>query len=199
MPNSQIHLYSTDTGHFYGNREKRLSEKIFHYQNEINDLEHENRRENLEHENEINDSEHDVPESKRRTLLIRHKRNLKRETEQKLAALLSNKFRQNEKTGGKDHVRRLRGQDLRENKIIVRRHFKRSGDCIVAPFKMSSNNQPGTAGGAGHDAGKRGLRGAWACQRTGAGAGRGNRKRPGPDRGAELRQHPLRDAERTEL
>ncbi len=118
MLNSQINLYSIDTGHFYSNREKRLSENIFRYQAEIRDLEHENETVDSGHENETVDSEHHFPESAQRTSLIRHKRDLKKETERKLRTLLANKSRQNEKTGGKDHVRHLRGQDLRDNKII---------------------------------------------------------------------------------
>ena len=118
MLNSQINLYSIDTGHFYSNREKRLSENIFRYQAEIRDLEHENENIDSGHENETVDSKHDFPESAKRTSLIRHKRDLKKETERKLRTLLANKSRQNEKTGGKDHVRHLRGQDLRDNKII---------------------------------------------------------------------------------
>lgn len=118
MLNSQINLYSIDTGHFYSNREKRLSENIFRYQAEIRDLEHETETVDSGHENETVDSEHDFPESAQRTSLIRHKRDLKKETERKLRTLLANKSRQNEKTGGKDHVRHLRGQDLRDNKII---------------------------------------------------------------------------------
>ncbi len=81
MLNSQINLYSIDTGHFYSNREKRLSENIFRYQAEIRDLEHENENIDSGHENETVDSKHDFPESAKRTSLIRHKRDLKKETE----------------------------------------------------------------------------------------------------------------------
>lgn len=105
MLDSQISLYSIDTGHFYSNRENYFSEQIFRYRKEIENLKNENLK------NTISQSEH-------RTSLIRHKKKKMKQTKERLATLLANKLHQNERTDGRDHVRHLREQDLRENKII---------------------------------------------------------------------------------
>lgn len=91
MLDSQYHLYSVDTGHFYSNRERRLHDMYCKYLSEKAGL----------------------PED-----LAARKRKKAKEAKEKLLALLSNKARQNEWTGGKDHIRMLDENRLNDANVI---------------------------------------------------------------------------------
>lgn len=138
MLDKQIHLYSVDTGHFYSNHEKYLHDMNYRYRSEKNYISHqlpeyEKRLKTFGyseqdikcvktgHMDEITvspDSAETVRQYRNLLSLIAHKRAKAKEAKEKLAALISNKVNQNELTGGKDHIRRIRENSLGDTNII---------------------------------------------------------------------------------
>lgn len=103
MLDSQINLYSVDTGHFYSNHEKYLHDMNCKYRQERNYL--------------SNYTDDKIPEKKLEEL-IRHKQEKAKESKEKLLTLLANRAAQNETSNGRDHIRRIREDDLHESDVI---------------------------------------------------------------------------------
>lgn len=140
MLDSQINMYSVDTGHFYSNHEKYLHDMNCKYRRERNYINNkfsalENTLKNLGFTtdeiknikaNKLDGLDHKLDEKAKTIIaellqwknLIIHKRNKAKESKNKLLSLLSNKVKQNESTNGKDHIRYLREDDLCDNNII---------------------------------------------------------------------------------
>ncbi len=110
MLDRQINLYSVDTGHFYSNHEKYLHDKIIQYKKETDHIK-KLRAKNMPLSVQ-------AAECEKWDRLIRYKQAKSRETKEKLLSLLSNKAKQNERTGGKDHIRHLRENDIRDHHVI---------------------------------------------------------------------------------
>lgn len=138
MLDRQIHIYSVDTGHFYSNHEKYLHDKNCNYRRERNYLK--NKLPELEKRlmefgytrEDLKKISKDTPEEiavlegsgdtiriyQKWTRLIRHKREKAKESKEQLLALLSHKVSQNELTNGKDHLRRVREDNLSDCNVI---------------------------------------------------------------------------------
>ena len=140
MLDTQIHMYSVDTGSFYSNHEKYLHNMNCKYRRERNYIN--NKLLPLEErllqsgltKQDLSYLKRDKPEKITSKIspeikevvksylfycrLIIHKRKKAYESKNKLLALLSNKISQNELTGGKDHIRELREEDLTDNRVI---------------------------------------------------------------------------------
>lgn len=131
-------MFSCDTGHFYSNHEKYLHNMNCKYRRERNYVnnklpEIEVRLKELgyaevdiknlkngkqELVNIISSTDNVVSEYCRWCELIKHKREKAKQSKEKLLALLSNKFSQNELTDGKDHIRTIRENELNDNNVI---------------------------------------------------------------------------------
>lgn len=107
MLDKQIHMYSVDTGHFYSNHERYLHEMNCKYRRERNYL-----------LNKIAKTEKNSPEYEKWTGLIAHKKEKAKESKEQLLSLLANKVKQNEMTGGKDHIRTIRKDSLNDTNVI---------------------------------------------------------------------------------
>ena len=140
MLDSQINMYSVDTGHFYSNHEKYLHDMNCKYRRERNYIN--NKLPELEKKlkeigyssDEIKLFKADKSEDVKKEILeehidtiqeyilwnnlIRHKREKAKESKEKLLTILSNKVNQNELTDGKDHIRSIREKELHDNNII---------------------------------------------------------------------------------
>ena len=105
MLDKQYHLYSVDTGLFFSNREKYLYNQYCKYRRECRDGKQEaSKNQRMEHSN--------------REKFMKHKRAKAKEAKEKLLTLLSHKVAQNELTGGKDHIRTLIAERLKDTHII---------------------------------------------------------------------------------
>lgn len=136
---SQIFMYSVDTGHFYSRREAYLHRMNCRYRSEKNYLSSriaffdDVMQEYGYTSKDLNDIKngrfaemaHYIPGTS--GLLheyfywhsrIRHKRKKAAESKAALLRLLKNKAEQNEKTGGRDHTRSVREEELRDTNII---------------------------------------------------------------------------------
>lgn len=138
MLDKQINLYSVDTGTFYSNREKYLHDMNCKYRRERNYISNKlpeiqkqlkelgycsddiKNIKNFKYDKYeiIPGSELLIEEYHKWLTLIKMKRQKAKESKEKLLTLLSNKIKHNETTKGKDHVRELREDDLRDNNII---------------------------------------------------------------------------------
>ncbi|MDE5717306.1 MAG: hypothetical protein K2I53_06775, partial [Lachnospiraceae bacterium] len=138
MLDRQYHLFSVDTGNFYTNREKYLHEMNCRYraernyiQNKLPEIEkklkqcgyteetlHLLRKEDAENVPPAAPCADTVNTYLHWIRLIRHKREKAKASKEKLITLLSNKVRQNELTGGRDHTRTLRTDALSDTNII---------------------------------------------------------------------------------
>ena len=140
MLDTQINMYSVDTGHFYSNHEKYLHDMNCKYRRERNYInnklpELENNLKELGYSSDdIKLFKADKAEKVKKDILeehidtiqeyinwnnlIRHKRKKANESKEKLLNLLSNKVNQNELTDGKDHIRCIREHDLHDNNVI---------------------------------------------------------------------------------
>lgn len=138
MLDKQYYLYSADTGHFYSNHEKDLHNRKNKYRQECKNIqsklpELENRLKLFGYTNDqikilkskkaekasrIKGSEDVVSEYLHWMRIIRHKRKKATQAKEKLLALLSNKARQNELTDGKDHIRTIPENSLKDTDII---------------------------------------------------------------------------------
>lgn len=107
MLDKQYHLYSIDTGHFFSNRENTLHHKILAYRQEHRAL-----------QNRLSQPDCSGQEALRLKSLGDHKNQKAKQAKEKLLALLSNKAGQNELTGGKDHIRVLREDRLKDTDVI---------------------------------------------------------------------------------
>lgn len=140
MLDTQIHMYAVDTGHFYSNTEKYLHDRNCRYRKERNYIK--NKLPELEKKlqgygytaGDIKAFRSGCPENALPRLLpgsacavreyqtwnkrMEHKRKKAQESKNRLLALLANKVGQNERTGGRDHIRRLREQELTQRQII---------------------------------------------------------------------------------
>ncbi len=140
MLNSQINMYSTDTGHFYSNHEKYLHDINCKYRREHNYIR--NNLPDLEKQfiewgyslddmkllkaGKIEELKTDISPNHMEVMqvymkwnhLMEHKRKKAQQSKDKLLTLLSNKVTQNELTNGKDHIRCIRECDLHDNNII---------------------------------------------------------------------------------
>lgn len=140
MLDSQINMYSVDTGHFYSNHEKYLHDMNCKYRKERNyvnnklpDLENKLKEFGYSPEDikyikadRFEEVEKDILEEHFETIreyikwnsLIVHKREKAKQSKEKLLTLLSNKVTQNESTNGKDHIRHIREQDIHDTNVI---------------------------------------------------------------------------------
>lgn len=138
MLDSQINLYSIDTGHFYSNREAYLHRMNHRYRRERNYLKQKlpaleqslqeagyspkellSFKDGSYHETElITESAELVREYAKWHRLIQHKQEKAKESKSRLLSLLANKAAQNEMTGGRDHVRSLRKEDIHDHHIV---------------------------------------------------------------------------------
>lgn len=138
MLDKQINMYSIDTGHFYSNREKYLHDMNCKYRreknyvsNQLSELEKrlkeygyssddikKFRKDSTEEADIIDGSCDTVNEYLYWTRLIAHKREKAKESKERLLMLLSNKIAQNELTGGKDHIRSIRKDSLKDHNVI---------------------------------------------------------------------------------
>lgn len=138
MLDKQIFLYSVDTGDFYSNHEKYLHDLNCKYRCERNYLT--NRLPGLEKQlltfgytrtkiqimkkgtfpdfSFLPGSEKVAHEYLHLLALIKHKRKKAKESKEALQKLLSNKVKQNEITGGKDHTRAIRANCLNDNRVV---------------------------------------------------------------------------------
>ncbi len=140
MLDTQYHLYSVDTGHFYSNHEQYLHTMNVNYRRERKYLQ--DKLPQIEqHLKQLGYTEHDmkilkkdgaentdisipsyhnaaVSEYLHYIRLIHHKREKAKEAKQKLLALLHNKVSQNELTNGSDHIRSLREECLHDTNVI---------------------------------------------------------------------------------
>lgn len=133
-------MYAVDTGHFYSNHEKYLHDMNCKYRKERNYIN--NKLPELEKQlkefgyskEEISLFKADKAEEVEREIfeehidtiqeyinwnkLIIHKREKAHESKDKLLTLLANKVAQNELTDGRDHIRYIREEELRDNNVI---------------------------------------------------------------------------------
>lgn len=134
----QYYLYSVDTGHFYSNHEKDLHNSHYKYRRERNDIQ--NKLPEIEKKLKLFGYSNDqirilkngkgegidpiggtgdaVAEYLHWVRLIQHKQRKIKQTKEKLLALLSNKVKQNELTDGKDHIRTLPENRLKDTDVI---------------------------------------------------------------------------------
>lgn len=103
MLDTQIHLYSVDTGHFFSNHEKRLYDSYCRLRRERRALAH-----------QLSGPE----DSAKRLCLLKHKQEKARKAKERLLALMSNKTMENHRTKGHHHIRRLRQDGLHDTHII---------------------------------------------------------------------------------
>lgn len=137
---TQINMYSIDTGHFYSNHEKYLHDMNCKYRKERNYIN--NKLPELEKKlkefgyssdeiklfksGKFKEIKKNILESHAKIIqsyiqwnnLISHKREKAKESKDKLLTILSNKVTQNELTNGKDHIRNIRENELHDNNII---------------------------------------------------------------------------------
>lgn len=139
MLDTQINLYSVDTGHFYSGHEKYLHDMNCRYRRERNYIS--NQLPGLEKQlmdagltkEELSalkkDGSKPVSAVSGQTCelirkycsccsIIKHKQDKAKQSGEALAALLANRVRQNEQTNGRDHIRTLRHNDLHDNNVI---------------------------------------------------------------------------------
>lgn len=138
MLDKQINMYSVDTGHFYSNHEKYLHDMNCKYRRERNYIN--NKLPEIEKKLlEIGYSKSDIKKIKNNKLeeitviedsqdiifeyldwneLIKHKRKKAKESKEELLRLLENKVKQNELTDGKDHIRSIRPNSLKDVNVI---------------------------------------------------------------------------------
>lgn len=114
MLDRQIHLYSVTTSCFFSNHEKYLYDMMCRYRREAKEV---NGR-----LSDLKKQQTRTQDSKRLcsdlTELEKHKKEKAKQTKKKLLSLLSNRVAQNERTGGSDHLRRIRESALNDNNII---------------------------------------------------------------------------------
>lgn len=136
---SQIFMYSIDTGHFYSRREAYLHRMNCRYRSEKNylntriaffdevmqaygytvkDLNNIKKGRFAEMEHYIPDTADLLHEYFYWHSRLKHKRRKAMESKKLLLALLQNKAEQNEKTGGRDHIRCVREDELADTNII---------------------------------------------------------------------------------
>ncbi len=138
MLDRQYNLYSVDTGHFFSNRELHLHNRKCTYRREQNDIHlrlTETKQKlkecgylkediknlkngNTEKIDMIDGSYDTIAEYLHWTRLYRYKKEKSGQTKEKLLTLLSNKVNQNERTDGKDHIRILNEDQLKDTNII---------------------------------------------------------------------------------
>lgn len=138
MLDRQYHLYSCDTGHFYSNREKYLHDMHCRYRSEhkavnarLSELEKQLKalgcsdqdirtlgKDNMT-ATSIPETAHGIAAQYRKWAeLAQHKNAKIKESKEKLLALLSGKTARNEATGGKDHIRAVRADSLKDTDVI---------------------------------------------------------------------------------
>lgn len=140
MLDTQINMYTVDTGHFYSNHEKylhdlnckyrkersyinnklsRLEKKLKEYGYSSDDIKlfKADKSEIIE-KNILESHVETIQEYIKWNSLIVHKRKKANESKDKLLKLLSHKVEQNELTNGKDHIRYIREDELHDNNII---------------------------------------------------------------------------------
>lgn len=114
MLDTQINIYSVDTGHFYSNHEKYLHEMNCRYKREQKYLE--NKMINLK--KKISDGETDEKQCKKTEALIGHKKEKAKKSKERLTALLADKVLQNEASNGRHHIRKLRENELHDSDVV---------------------------------------------------------------------------------
>lgn len=140
MLDTQINMYSIDTGTFYSNHEKYLHDMNCKYRRERNFINNklppiENKLKELGYNTDefgilkrgqydklkngiIQGSDQILEEYLFWNNLIVHKRNKAHESKNQLLRLLSNKMKANELSNGKDHIRTIREDELHDNNVI---------------------------------------------------------------------------------
>lgn len=138
MLDKQINMYSVDTGHFYSNKEKYLHNMNCKYRSERNYLTNRIKfmddvmieygytkqdlllikKGNISNLNIIPYTSDLLYEYFFWNLKIKHKQKKANESKEKILKLFSNKVKQNEMTNGKDHIRKLRKEDLNDLNVI---------------------------------------------------------------------------------
>lgn len=134
----QINLYLIDTGHFYSNHEKYLHDMNCKYRQERKYLQNQLSQltdillvngYTIDDIKSLKAGKIDMVNIRPYTLcllrrlflllhLISHKRKKAKISKQQLLTLLANRMSQNEITGGKDHIRHIREQDIKDTNII---------------------------------------------------------------------------------
>lgn len=138
MLDKQINIYSIDTGHFYSNKEKYLHDMNYKYRSERNYLNNKIaflddvmslygytkgdlnciRNGKIYKLNIVPETSDLIYEYFYWHSIIRHKRKKAYESKDTLLKLIKNKVYQNELTNGKDHIRHIRENSLKDNNII---------------------------------------------------------------------------------
>ena len=138
MLDKQINMYSVDTGHFYSNKEKYLHNMNCKYRSERNYLSNRIKfmddvmieygytkqdlllikKGNISNLNIIPYTSDLLYEYFFWNSKIKHKQKKANESKEKILKLFSNKVKQNEMTNGKDHIRKLRKEDLNDLNVI---------------------------------------------------------------------------------
>lgn len=138
MLDKQINMYSVDTGHFYSNKEKYLHNMNCKYRSERNYLSNRIKfmddvmieygytkqdlllikKGNISNLNIIPYTSDLLYEYFFWNSKIKHKQKKANESKEKILKLFSNKVKQNEMTNGKDHIRKLRKEDLNDLNAI---------------------------------------------------------------------------------
>ncbi|MCD2492495.1 hypothetical protein LQE92_07600 [Lacrimispora sp. NSJ-141] len=138
MLDTQINLYSVDTGNFYSNAEAYLHRMNCRYRQERNsaadklsryeELLFKNgydsedlknlRAGNISKMKLLSSTSHLLYEYLNWNCRIAHKRKKAKESKEKLLLLLSNKVLQNERTQGRDHIRSIREGSLNDGNVI---------------------------------------------------------------------------------
>lgn len=137
--NTQIHMYSVNTGHFYSNHEaylhnlnhrcreekNYLKNKIAFFDDVMREYGYSRQDLNRLKKGNISAMEHYVPGSAdllreyfQWHALLTHKQRKADKTKETLLTLLKNKTAQNELTNGRDHIRTLQEKDLNDTNII---------------------------------------------------------------------------------
>lgn len=138
MLDKQINIYSIDTGHFYSNKEKYLHDMNYKYRSERNYLNNKIaflddvmslygytkgdlnciRNGKIYKLNIVPETSDLIYEYFYWHSIIRHKRKKAYESKDTLLKLIKSKVYQNELTNGKDHIRHIRENSLKDNNII---------------------------------------------------------------------------------
>lgn len=140
MLDTQINMYSIDTGTFYSNHEKYLHDMNCKYRRERNFINNKlppiekklqefgyNTNEfGILKRGQYDKLENGIIQGSDQILeeylfwnnLIVHKRNKAHESKNELLRLLSNKMKANELSNGKDHIRTIREDELHDNNVI---------------------------------------------------------------------------------
>lgn len=134
MLDKQYNLYSADTSDFYSNHERYWHNTNYRYRREqvyvkkqLTETSHKLKKlgytdsyikelKNITNSDNISDK--NILEYIHWTGLYKHKQEKMKESKEKLISLLSNKVAQNKLSNGKDHIRVIKKESLKDNNVI---------------------------------------------------------------------------------